>query len=103
MISGYVLDEVPEETRGAVNHPSSLGLLGLGPGHGQSVIHVTLLMQNHLKTQINVQHRPHVVTRERVLNLLCFYFERYSLWIVMFNLYNKRNNKYCSACVSVHM
>lgn len=45
-----VLDELPEESCGAKDHPSSLRLLCLGPGHSQGIVHVTLLVQNGLGT-----------------------------------------------------
>lgn len=43
-----VLDELPEESHGAEDHTSRLGLLRLGTGHGERIVHVALLVQNDL-------------------------------------------------------
>lgn len=43
-----ILDELPEEPHGAVNHSSRLRLLCLGTGHSERIVHVTLLVQNDL-------------------------------------------------------
>lgn len=43
-----VLDELPEESHGAEDHASRLGLLRLGAGHRERIVHVALLVQNDL-------------------------------------------------------
>lgn len=53
-----VLNEEPEETHGAINHPSSLRLFSLGAGHSEGIVHVALLVQNDLRTQEISQMKP---------------------------------------------
>lgn len=50
--SFVILDELPEEAHGAVDHPSSLRLLSLGAGHSEGVVHVTFLVEHDLQTQM---------------------------------------------------
>ena len=59
LVSVFLLVEGPEEASGAVDHAGSLGLLNLGAGHGQGVVHVALLVQNGLQTHntTNIQRR----------------------------------------------
>lgn len=43
-----VLDELPEESHGAVDHSSRLGLLRLGTRDSERIVHVAFLVQNDL-------------------------------------------------------